>query len=157
MKFAGDEDLLKVFDKALSSIRGVSKEIDVDIRDNFLSDKRLNGIIHLINNNPLIKELTLILTCNFITDKGFKEIVTAISSSCRDLQKLTIDVNWNYHIKNTCIEYISDCVASLTKLEKINIKMSKQTRVTLEGENKFKMMILSHKRIRLRIWNGAPF
>jgi len=35
--------------------------------------------------------------------------------------------------------------------------MSRETRVTLEGENKFKMAVLSAKSVRNRLWDGNKF
>ncbi len=93
MKFAGDEDMMKVFDKALSMIKGVRQTIDVDIRDNFLNDKRLQGIVTLIANNPQVTRLCLILPGNFITDRGFKDLMTVIAS-CKELRSLIINLDW---------------------------------------------------------------
>ena len=86
--------MVKVFEKAMSSIKGVRTSIDVDIRDNYLNDKKLAGIINLIESNPMITKLCLLMPSNFITDRGFKDLVTAISNNCKDLKSLTINVDW---------------------------------------------------------------
>ena len=94
VKFAGDPDMMKVFDKAMASIKDVRGTIDIDIRDNYLNDKKLFGIIKIIENNPLILKLNLNFPSNFITDKGFKEIVAAIGANCKELRTLAINFEW---------------------------------------------------------------
>lgn len=94
IKFAGDPDMMKVFDKAMSSIKDVRGTIDLDIRDNYLDDKKLWGIIKLIENNPLITKLNLNFPSNFITEKGFKEIITAVGLNLKELRTFSLNVEW---------------------------------------------------------------
>lgn len=94
IKFAGDADMMKVFDKAMASIKDVRGSIDIDIRDNYLDDKKLLGIVKLIENNPLIMKLNLNFASNFITDKGFKDIVTVIGANSKELRTVCLNFDW---------------------------------------------------------------
>lgn len=94
IKFAGNKDMMKVFDKAMCSIKEVRGSIDLDIRDNYLDDKKLAGIIKLIEFNPLVQKLNLNFPSNFITDKGFRALVSAIGDNCKELRVLSINVDW---------------------------------------------------------------
>lgn len=153
-KFAGDMDMMGKFDKALSCVKNTKYLIDLDVRDNYLNDKKLSGIVTLIENNPLISELRLIFPSNFITERGFKDLMVAIGGNLKELRSLTINVDWNFHIKNKCVDHLIDILPSLGKLEAINIRMSKETRVDLEAANRFKSAVVANKNLRKKLWNG---
>jgi hypothetical protein len=93
VKFAGDKDMMKVFDKALMSIKGVKTSIDLDIRDNYLNDKKLAGIKALLEANTMISKLILYLPANFITDRGFRELLTTINN-LKELRTLNLNFEW---------------------------------------------------------------
>jgi hypothetical protein len=93
VKFAGDKDMMKVFDKALMSIKGVKTSIDLDIRDNYLNDKKLAGIKALLEANTMISKLILYLPANFITDRGFRELLTTINN-LKELRTLNLNLEW---------------------------------------------------------------
>jgi hypothetical protein len=112
------------FESIITTIKGTSRGLDLDIRDNYFNDKKTASIVKLIENNPKVTRLHLWLTCNFITDRGFKEIVRAIGDNMTDLRKLNLNVDWNYHIKNKSVDYLIACLQKLSKLEDLSVRMT---------------------------------
>jgi hypothetical protein len=112
IKFAGSHDMMKVFDKCMISIKEVRGSIDLDIRDNYLDDKKLAGIIKFIEFNPLVQKLNLNFPSNFITDKGFKTMISAIGENCKELRSLGINVDW-YSNNNLGILISKTAVSSI--------------------------------------------
>jgi hypothetical protein len=63
----------------------------------------------------------------------------------------------NFNISNRSVEDLMGVIPFMSKLEEINIRLSHQTRVNVDAENKFKMACISCKNIKRKSWNSKNF
>jgi hypothetical protein len=63
------------------------------MRDNYVTDDKVDGMCNLITNNVGIEKLVMLMTSNDITDVGAKKIISAVGK-LSNLTALNISFDW---------------------------------------------------------------
>lgn len=124
------------FNYCLGLIRNITNKFEIDLRDNFLKDNMLEGIINIISNNINIKVLILWFPSNYLTDEGVKLLLSAIKKLTY-LSEITINFEWNFDITDISYNEIINTIRVLSNLRSIDIRIFKYTNVSKDCNYNF--------------------
>ena len=134
-------------------IKDVSKSLEIDMRDNRLADRHMEGIANLLQANCRVQKLTIWMPGNFIKDEGAMQIFKYLEGMT-NLTHLNINMEWNFELSNKSCYFLCQQLTDLMRLEEIKVNISKHTYVSQEGEYKFKNAIIDLKNLKKGLFDN---
>lgn len=128
--FASESSQLEQFNGYVSQIKNITYSVEIDLRDNYLKDDRVQGLCSLISNNPNVQKLVVWVSSNFLTDAGTIKILNAITKVVA-VKTLSLNFEWypfrkirNFEITNDSIRYLMHTLKKLPNLSQLHVRMS---------------------------------
>lgn len=118
------DDVAQEFMRRLNSVKSVSNSFSLDLRDNAFTDAHLRGLAQTIARQKDLKELTLWLPNNYLTDDGVIEIFQALEH-LKNLRVLVINLEWNFRISNKSVQALCKYLPAMSQLKTLRVLMSK--------------------------------
>ncbi len=118
------EEKAQEFLEIIGDINPVANKIEIDLRDNSFRDHHMKSLANMIKRSSELKELTLWLPANYITDKGAADLFACLDH-LKKLQSLTVNLEWNFRVSNKSMQVLCGKIRQLAQLKYLRVFMSK--------------------------------
>lgn len=118
------EEKAQEFLALVDSVKSVSNSFSIDLRDNAFTDEHVKKIAATIARQKDLKELTVWLPNNHITDEGAMELI-GVLESLKSLRVLILNLEWNFRISNKSLQTLCKHLPAMSQLKTLRVLMSK--------------------------------